>query len=169
MSSYPDDRFDDRRDDRFDEGPRDHRTMENARSAVRIPATLLIVTGALVLIGAVLSTPLAASATAAWYLPRLTLRVLQADWRSMRDALGRLLWFAAAMLLAAGLGRAVAASLAGYRGAAAGALFTALCGAALMWAVLLDAPVRARLAAWRRCFLVGAPAVAAPVVVAGAD
>ena len=46
MSSYPDDRFDDRRDDRFDDGRRDPRSFENARSAVRLPAVLLIVTGA---------------------------------------------------------------------------------------------------------------------------
>ena len=55
MSSYPDDRFDDGRDDRFEDGRRDYRSMENARSSVRIPATLLIVTGALLLIGVVLS------------------------------------------------------------------------------------------------------------------
>jgi hypothetical protein len=55
MSSYPDDRFDDRRDDRFDEARGDHRSLENARASVRIPATLLIVTGALLLIGVVLS------------------------------------------------------------------------------------------------------------------
>ena len=47
MSTYPDDRYDDgRRDDRFDDGRRDHRSLENARSSARIPATLLIVTGA---------------------------------------------------------------------------------------------------------------------------
>ena len=40
MSSYPDDRFDDRRDDRFDDGRRDDRWLENARSAVRIPAAV---------------------------------------------------------------------------------------------------------------------------------
>jgi hypothetical protein len=55
MSSYPDDRYDDRRDDRFDDGRRDHRSMENARSSVRIPAVLLIITGALLLIGVVLA------------------------------------------------------------------------------------------------------------------
>src|SRR5262245_24877047 len=55
MSTYPDDRFDDRRDDRFDDGRRDHWSMENARASVRIPATLLIVTGALLLVLVVLT------------------------------------------------------------------------------------------------------------------
>jgi hypothetical protein len=54
MSSYPDDRYDDGRD--RPDGPRaDGRTIERARAAVRVPATLLIITGALVMIGAVLS------------------------------------------------------------------------------------------------------------------
>jgi hypothetical protein len=55
MSSYPDDRFDDRGNDRSDDGRGEYRSMEYARSSVRIPATLLIVTGALLLIGVVLS------------------------------------------------------------------------------------------------------------------
>jgi hypothetical protein len=53
MSSYPDDRYDDGRRD--DDGRGSPRSFEQARAAARIPATLLIVTGALVLIGAVLS------------------------------------------------------------------------------------------------------------------
>jgi hypothetical protein len=55
MSSYPDDRYDDRRDDRFDDGRRDDRWLENARASVRIPGTLLIVTGALLLVAVVLA------------------------------------------------------------------------------------------------------------------
>jgi hypothetical protein len=55
MSSYPDDRFDDRRDDRFDDGRRDSRSLESARAAVRVPAVLLIITGALLLIAVVLA------------------------------------------------------------------------------------------------------------------
>jgi hypothetical protein len=55
MSNYPDDRFDDRRDDRFDDGRRDYRSLENARASTRIPATLLIITGALLLIAVVLA------------------------------------------------------------------------------------------------------------------
>jgi hypothetical protein len=55
MSRYPDDRFDDRRDDRYDDGRRDQWSMESARASVRIPATLLIVTGALLLVLVVLT------------------------------------------------------------------------------------------------------------------
>lgn len=55
MSSYPDDRFEGGRDDRFDDGRRDERWLESARAAVRIPAVLLIVTGALLLVGVVMS------------------------------------------------------------------------------------------------------------------
>ncbi len=126
-------------------------------------------TSRLGLIGTVLSTSLAALATSAWYLPQLTLRVLRADPRAMHDALGRLALFAAAMSLAAGFGHAAAGSLAGYPGAAAGALVTGVCGAALMWSLLLDAWVKARLAAWCRSLALGAPAVAAPAGIPGAD
>jgi TRAP-type C4-dicarboxylate transport system permease small subunit len=54
MSSYPDDRYDDRRDDHFDDGRRDGRAFEEARAAVRVPAVLLIITGALLFVAAVL-------------------------------------------------------------------------------------------------------------------
>src|SRR5262245_31345649 len=53
MSNYPDDRYD---GDRMDDDRRfDHRDHERARAAVRVPATLLIVTGALLFVGVVLN------------------------------------------------------------------------------------------------------------------
>jgi hypothetical protein len=55
MSRYPDDRYDDRRDDRFDEGRRDPRSLERAPAPVRVPGTLLIVTGSLLLIAVLLA------------------------------------------------------------------------------------------------------------------
>jgi hypothetical protein len=54
MSSYPDDRYEDeRRDDGYE--PRGARSIENARASVRVPATLLIVTGSLLLIAVALA------------------------------------------------------------------------------------------------------------------
>jgi hypothetical protein len=53
MSNYPDDRYD---GDRMDDDRRfDHRDLERARAAVRVPATLLVVTGALLLIAVALA------------------------------------------------------------------------------------------------------------------
>jgi hypothetical protein len=52
MSSYPDDRYDDeRRDDRRPDG----RAVERGRASVRVPATLLIVTGSLLVIAVILA------------------------------------------------------------------------------------------------------------------
>ena len=63
MSSYPDDRYEDRRDDRFDEGRRDDRPdsrgLERGRAAVGPPGLFLILNGlfGLVIIG-LLSIPM---------------------------------------------------------------------------------------------------------------
>lgn len=115
--------------------------------ALNLALTILL-TRWLGLTGTVLSTSLAALVTSVWYLPRLALRVLDADWRSMQHASGRAGLFAVATLLGAGLGRAVATSLAGFAGAVAGGLFTATCGLALLWMLLLDPWVKDRLVGW---------------------
>ena len=56
MSRYPDDRFDDQYDDeRRDDGRFGPRALAEARAAVRPPGTLLILTGSLLLIGAIMA------------------------------------------------------------------------------------------------------------------
>lgn len=107
------------------------------------------------------STALAAFATSFWYLPRLTLQVLGGSWRAMEDVPRRLAIFAAAVVVAAWLGRTVAAFLAGLPGAAAGGLLTAGCGVVLFWATLLDPWVKNRLAGWLCSRLPGASAMTA--------
>jgi hypothetical protein len=86
----------------------------------------------------VLSTSLAALPTSFWYLPRLALRVVGRDWRWAVDLSRQFMPFALLLLPVAGLGRAWAAAVGGYPGAAAGALLTAVWGLALLWRMLLD-------------------------------
>ena len=121
------------------------------------------------LAGTVLSTSLAALGTSVWYLPRLTLRVLASDRRSLRDAYGRIALFAAMLAPVVWMGRAAADSLAGYPGAVAAALLTAAGGVLLLWVTLLDSWVKSRLTFWARSLLFGVPRAAAPLVGASAE
>jgi O-antigen/teichoic acid export membrane protein len=118
--------------------------------------------------GTALSTSLAALASSFWYLPRLAMRVLRPERPWILDVARKTALFAGLLLPAAWLGRCWAASIGGYRGAAAGALLTVACGLSLMWAVLLDPWVKRRLLATaaglpafpgRRGALLGASAV----------
>jgi O-antigen/teichoic acid export membrane protein len=118
------------------------------------------------LAGTIGSTALAALATSFWYLPRLTLKVLESDWRAMRDVPQRIALFAAAVAAAAWMGRTVAGSVAGLPGAICGALFPAAFGAALFWMMLLDSRVKRRLALWARSLPAGASLIAAGARVA---
>lgn len=55
MSGYPDDRYDDRPDDGYDDRRRGPGVVERGRAAVRVPAVLLIVIGALCLLAAIIN------------------------------------------------------------------------------------------------------------------
>ena len=110
-------------------------------------------TARLGLVGTALSTSLAALATSFWYLPRLTLHVLGLDGHWMREVARKVAVFALLLLPAAWLGRTWAASIGGFSGAAAGSLFIAACGLSLMWAMLLEPSVKARLILWVRITL----------------
>ena len=100
------------------------------------------------LIGTILSTSIAALATSFWYLPRLVRRVLGPDGRPIGEAYRKIAVFALLLLPAAWLGRSVAALIGGLTGAAAGSLFAAAWGLALMRTMLLEPWVKTRLVAW---------------------
>jgi O-antigen/teichoic acid export membrane protein len=120
-------------------------------------------TSRLGLVGAVLSTSLAALATSFWYLPRLTLRTLGPESCWVREICRKIAVFTLLLLPAAWLGRSWAASTGGFAGAAAGALFTVACGLSLLWATLLDAWVKSRFIAAFASIFGNPPPQAAPL------
>jgi O-antigen/teichoic acid export membrane protein len=99
-------------------------------------------------LGVIVATGIAGLCTSMWYLPLLTARMFQRPF-------ARFLWEDAAPTLAllgcmaviAPAARHLAMNIGGYEGAATGVFLTGACGNVLVWFIVLDKPMRARIMA----------------------
>jgi len=135
-----------------------NRAILSANLTVRSQTLVRIVEGAFNLVlsvvlgkiygvlGVIAATGIAGLCTSMWYLPLLTARMFQRPFARFlwEDASPSLALLASMMVIAPAV-RHIAMNIGGYEGAAAGVILTGACGGVLLWFIVLDKPVRARI------------------------
>ncbi|MDB6121285.1 MAG: Polysaccharide biosynthesis protein [Pedosphaera sp.] len=135
-----------------------NRVVLSANLAVRAQCLVRLLEGALNLglsiilgkmyglIGIVVATFIASATTSMWLLPLFTARMFNRPFiRFVWDDAAKVLLLILCLFPVALVARGIATDFTGYLGAAAGAGLTGVCGLALVWFVMLDKSMRARL------------------------